>query len=59
MDIDGELRQNMEDEKTSTITRTAVRVTLRTIAAQKAKSATNTGNDCIGKSSFFFKYLSS
>ena len=44
MDIDGELRQNMEDEKTSTITRTAVRVTLRTIAAQKAKSATNTGN---------------
>jgi hypothetical protein len=44
MDVDSELRRNMEDEKTSTITRTAVRVTLRTIAAQKAKSATNTGN---------------
>lgn len=47
MDIDDELSQNMEDEKTSTITRTAVRVILRTIAAQKAKSATNTGNGII------------
>lgn len=44
MDVDNELRQNMEDEKTSTITRTAIRVILRTIAAQKAKKATNTGN---------------
>lgn len=47
MDVDDELRRNMEDEKTSTITRTAVRVILRTIAAQKAKSATNTGNGLI------------
>lgn len=44
MSVDDELRRNMEDEKTTTITRTAVRVILRTIAAQKAKSATNTGN---------------
>lgn len=44
MAVDEELKRNMEDEKTSTITRTAVRVILRTIAAQKAKSATNTGN---------------
>lgn len=44
MAVDEELKRNMEDEKNSTITRTAVRVILRTIAAQKAKSATNTGN---------------
>lgn len=44
MSVDDELRRNMEDEKTTTITRTAVRVILRTIAAQKAKKATNTGN---------------
>ncbi|MCQ2055285.1 MAG: hypothetical protein MJY82_08345 [Fibrobacter sp.] len=44
MAVDEELKRNMEDEKTSTIVRTAVRVILRTIAAQKAKSATNTGN---------------
>lgn len=44
MDVDQELRQNMDDERNSVITRTAVRVILRTIAAQKAKQATNTGN---------------
>ncbi len=44
MAVDEELTRNMQDEQTSTITRTAVRVILRTIAAQKAKSATNTGN---------------
>jgi hypothetical protein len=44
MAVDDELKRNMEDEKTSTITRTAIRVITRTIAAQKAKQATNTGN---------------
>lgn len=44
MAVDQELRQNMDDERNTVITRTAVRVILRTIAAQKAKSATNTGN---------------
>ena len=44
MDVDQELRQNMDDERNTVITRTAVRVILRTIAAQKAKEATNTGN---------------
>jgi len=44
MAVDEELKQNMEDERNTVITRTAVRVILRTIAAQKAKSATNTGN---------------
>jgi hypothetical protein len=44
MDVDQELRQNMDDERNTVITRTAVRVILRTIAAQKAKQATNTGN---------------
>ena len=34
----------MKDENTTTMVRTATRVILRTIAAQKAKSATNTGN---------------
>ena len=34
----------MEDEKSSTVTRTAVRVILRTIAAQKAKQAMKTDN---------------
>lgn len=42
--IDAELEQNMKDENTTTMVRTATRVILRTIAAQKAKSATNTGN---------------
>ena len=44
MDVDSELDKNLKDESSTTITRTAVRVILRTIAAQKAKSATNTGN---------------
>jgi len=42
--IDAELEQNMKDENTTTMVRTATRVILRTIAAQKAKSSTNTGN---------------
>ena len=42
--IDAELEQNMKDENTTTMVRTATRVILRTIAAQKTKSATNTGN---------------
>lgn len=44
MDVDTELEQNLKDESTSTITRTAVRVTLRTIAAQKAKQAMKSDN---------------
>ena len=44
MAVDEELQQNMEDEKTTTITRTAIRVILRTIAAQKAKQAMKTDN---------------
>ena len=43
-DIDSELDQNMKDENTTTMVRTATRVILRTIAAQQAKKATNTGN---------------
>ena len=43
-DIDSELEQNMKDENATTMVRTATRVILRTIAAQKTKSATNTGN---------------
>jgi hypothetical protein len=43
-DIDAELEQNMKDENTTTMVRTATRVVIRTVAAQKAKSATNTGN---------------
>ena len=44
MDIDDELRQNMKDEQSTTMTRTAIRVVLRTIAAQKAKQAMKTDN---------------
>lgn len=44
MDVDAELDQNLKDESTTTITRTAVRVTLRTIAAQQAKQAMKTDN---------------
>lgn len=44
VDIDSELEQNMKDENATTMVRTATRVVIRTIAAQKAKSATNTGN---------------
>ena len=42
--IDSELEQNMKDENATTAVRTITRVVLRTIAAQKAKKATNTGN---------------
>ena len=45
--IDAELERNMEDENTTTMVRTATRVVIRTIAAQKAKKATNTGNGLI------------
>ncbi len=44
MDIDAELDQNIKEETPTTITRTAVRVTLRTIAAQAAKSAMKSNN---------------
>jgi hypothetical protein len=43
-DIDAELDRNMKDENATTMVRTATRVVIRTVAAQKAKSATNTGN---------------
>ena len=43
-DIDAELERNMKDENATTMVRTATRVVIRTVAAQKAKSATNTGN---------------
>ncbi|MBO7513658.1 hypothetical protein [Fibrobacter sp. UWB10] len=42
--IDAELDKNMKDENASTMIRTATRVVIRTIAAQQAKKATNTGN---------------
>jgi len=44
MDVEEELDQNLKDDFNSTILRTAVRVTLRTIAAQQAKKAMKTGN---------------
>lgn len=44
MALDEELSQNMDDERSTTVTRTAVRVILRTIAAQKAKAAMKTDN---------------
>lgn len=44
MAVDEELEQNMDDERNTTVTRTAVRVILRTIAAQKAKQAMKTDN---------------
>ena len=43
-DIEAELDRNMKDENSTTMVRTATRVVIRTVAAQKAKSATNTGN---------------
>ena len=43
-DIDSELERNMKDENTTTMVRTATRVVIRTVAAQQAKKATNTGN---------------
>jgi len=42
--VDAELDKNMKDENATTMVRTATRVVIRTVAAQKAKSATNTGN---------------
>jgi hypothetical protein len=42
--IDAELEKNMKDENATTMIRTATRVVIRTIAAQQAKKATNTGN---------------
>ena len=42
--IEAELDRNMKDENATTMVRTATRVVIRTVAAQKAKSATNTGN---------------
>lgn len=42
--VDAELDKNIEEETPTTITRTAVRVTIRTIAAQIAKEKTNTDN---------------
>ncbi|WP_298767907.1 hypothetical protein [uncultured Fibrobacter sp.] len=44
MNVDAELERNMKDENATTMVRTATRVVIRTIAAQKAKSASNTGN---------------
>lgn len=44
MDFDQELERNMTDEMPNIMTRTAVRVALRTIAAQTAKSAMKTDN---------------
>lgn len=44
MSLDDEVKQNLDDEKSTTITRTAVRVILRTIAAQKTKQAVKTDN---------------
>lgn len=45
--VDSELDRNMKDENATTMIRTATRVVIRTIAAQKAKQATNTGNGII------------
>lgn len=42
--VNAELDKNIEEETPTTITRTAVRVTIRTIAAQIAKEKTQTGN---------------
>ena len=43
-DVDAELERNMKDENSTTMVRTATRVVIRTVAAQQAKKATNTGN---------------
>ncbi|MFP4418769.1 MAG: hypothetical protein ACLFSB_16025 [Chitinispirillaceae bacterium] len=43
-DIEYLLKKNIEDNRPTTLARTAVRVVLRTIAAQKAKSEMETGN---------------
>lgn len=47
MDMDSELEKNIKEETPTTITRTVVRVAARTIAAQTAKNATQTGNDLL------------
>jgi len=43
-DLQNMLARNLEDEKTATITRTVIRVAVRTFAAQTAKEKLNTGN---------------
>jgi hypothetical protein len=43
-DFDLQAQKNLDDTRTATLARTAVRVVLRTIAAQKAKQQMNTGN---------------
>ena len=47
MAIDKELEMNLKDDFASTMTRTAIRVVLRTIAAQAAKKAMKTDNAII------------
>lgn len=47
VDVDAELDRNMQDEMPTIARRTAVRVITRTIAAQTAKSATDTGNSLL------------
>lgn len=44
MSVNAELERNMADDWNNTVTRTAVRVTIRTIAAQIAKEKTQTNN---------------
>lgn len=44
MNVDSELTKNIEEETPVTIGRTALRVVVRTIAAQATKKATQTGN---------------
>lgn len=43
-DAQGLLAKNLEDERTAVITRTVIRVAVRTFAAQKAKEKLQTGN---------------
>lgn len=47
MSVEDELKTNMADDRSSVVTRTAIRVILRTIAAQKAKQAMKTSNPLI------------
>ena len=44
MDFNHELTRNLADDRSSVITKTAARVVIRTIAAQKAKKAASTDN---------------
>ena len=43
-DLESLLRKNLADDRTATLTRTAVRVVLRTIASEKTKQALSGGN---------------